>query len=177
MTVPPPLDPVLLREHAYYDTKLLNLVLKPDRNPGFLPLHIRGLGSFNYEMNEAFPKAFSFKQFDLSARDPEEDVYAAKPSGGFVWGYVWLAMAVMAVCGAILYIRRARISRPAVKDLEKAWYESKEIASPVPSLVSTPGTHNRLFSTEIETPTSCDFSMDVKEARPMFHYVLPETIV
>ncbi|ODV97707.1 hypothetical protein PACTADRAFT_47573 [Pachysolen tannophilus NRRL Y-2460] len=50
MVVPPPYDPVLLREHAFYDSHLRSLVIPPTNTPasGFKSISESGLGLFNY---------------------------------------------------------------------------------------------------------------------------------
>lgn len=49
--IPPPIDPALLREHAYHDTGILNIVLNPDTytdEGGYKPVLGYGLGYYNY---------------------------------------------------------------------------------------------------------------------------------
>ncbi|GMM34087.1 hypothetical protein DASC09_014120 [Saccharomycopsis crataegensis] len=77
MTVPPPYDPVLLREHAYQDTKIVRLVL-PNQAPtqGFLPLHLAGLGSFDYQLFRSSPSSFDSRAIDLGHDDPNFDKLA-----------------------------------------------------------------------------------------------------
>lgn len=51
MTVPPPeYDLALLREHAFHDTNIRQLVIPPAAmEKGFKPIHEKGLGLFEYE--------------------------------------------------------------------------------------------------------------------------------
>lgn len=55
MTVPPPYDPVLLREHAYHDTGLTSLVITPGTNDGsFHAVAEKGLGLFSYRFADHY---------------------------------------------------------------------------------------------------------------------------
>ncbi|CCD22209.1 uncharacterized protein NDAI_0A00510 [Naumovozyma dairenensis CBS 421] len=62
--IPPPVDPILLREHAYQETGDLGLVLNKNKftgRGGYKPILNYGLGYFNYDMSlkdEVYSKSY-----------------------------------------------------------------------------------------------------------------------
>lgn len=138
MAIPPPLDPVLLREHAYYDTKLLKLVFSNDHVPGFLPLHVRGLGSFNYQFTESFPFAFSYRGIDINNKDPNVDTLANGHGGNsdsningdeLGLGMIISFLFVLIIAGGLTYVLGSTISTFIIRGQDKLKRRSSNAAS------------------------------------------------
>lgn len=166
MTIPPPLDPVLLREHAYQDTKILRLVLpKEDQNSGFVPVYLKGLGSFDYNLVKTFPSAFTFRSIDVNNRDPNYDQLAnadktpANTGPSVVGMFAWfIGVVLVVVLARKMWSMKSFTKQKNHKNLLVNSFNAAPDLESRMLVTSTPlGFHLRALSLElIETPRTAD---------------------